>query len=108
MGPQDASFLYLETPASHQHVGGLAILDPSTAPSGNLSFDDVVRVVSSRLHLVPRFRRKVVVPPFGVGRPAWVDDAGFDVAFHIRKAALPSPGGRNDLTEFVQRVLSRP
>jgi diacylglycerol O-acyltransferase len=89
-------------------VGGLAILDPSTAPGGKLRFDDVVRVVSSRLHLVPRFRRKVVVPPLGAGRPAWVDDAGFDIAFHMRKAALPSPGGRGDLTEFVQRVLSRP
>jgi diacylglycerol O-acyltransferase len=65
-------------------------------------------VVSSRLHLVPRFRQRVVFPPLGAGRPVWIDDAGFDIAFHMRKAALPSPGGRRDLTEFVQRVLSQP
>jgi diacylglycerol O-acyltransferase len=108
LGPQDASFLYLETPASHQHVGGLAILDPSTAPGGKLTYEAILRVVSSRLHLVPRFRQRVVFPPLGAGRPVWIDDVGFDIAFHMRKAALPSPGGRRDLTEFVQRVLSQP
>ena len=108
LGPQDASFLYLETPAVHQHVGGLAILDPSTAPGGRLTYEDLVRVVSSRLHLVPRFRQKVLVPPLGAGRPVWVDDAGFDPGFHLRRAALPSPGGRRELVEYVQEVISRP
>jgi diacylglycerol O-acyltransferase len=84
------------------------VLDPATAPGGRLTYDTLLRVVSSRLHLVPRFRQRVMFPPFGAGRPVWVDDAGFDISFHIRKAALPAPGGRRDLTEFVQRVLSRP
>jgi diacylglycerol O-acyltransferase len=65
-------------------------------------------VVSSRLHLVPRFRQRVLFPPFGAGRPVWADDSGFDIAFHIRRSALPSPGGRRELTEFVQRILSQP
>jgi diacylglycerol O-acyltransferase len=49
-----------------------------------------------------------VVPPFGAGRPVWVDDPGFDLSFHVRRTALPSPGGRRELAEFVQRVHSRP
>lgn len=108
LGPQDASFLYLETPAVHQHVGGLTILDPSTAPAGRLRHQDVVRVISSRLHLVPRFRERVMFPPLASGRPVWVDDPNFDIDFHIRKAGLPSPGSRRDLAEYVQRVISRP
>jgi diacylglycerol O-acyltransferase len=84
------------------------VVDPATAPGGALTYDSLLRVVSSRLHLVPRFRQRVVFPPFGAGRPVWVDDSGFDISFHIRKAALPAPGGRRDLTEFVQRILSRP
>src|SRR2546428_2638258 len=108
LGPQDASFLYLETPSVHQHVGGVAILDPSTAPKGKLAYDDLVRVISSRLHLVPRFRQKVVFPPLPVARPLWVDDPTFDISFHLRRAALPTPGGRRELIDFVQRVISRP
>ncbi|MGH2556929.1 MAG: WS/DGAT/MGAT family O-acyltransferase [Actinomycetota bacterium] len=108
LGPQDASFLYLETPTVHQHVGGVAILDPSTAPNGKLTYPDVVRVISSRLHLAPRFRQKVVFPPLAVARPVWVDDANFDLDFHMRRAALPAPGGSRELVDYVQRVISRP
>jgi diacylglycerol O-acyltransferase len=104
----DASFLYLERPHVHMHVAGLAVLDPSTRPAGPLSFDDLARLVSQRIHLVPRFRQKVLIPPFRAGRPLWVDDDGFDLMFHLRRAALPAPGGRRELAEFVQRVHSRP
>jgi diacylglycerol O-acyltransferase / wax synthase len=108
LGPQDASFLYLETPSVHQHVGGVAILDPSTAPSGRLSHPDLVRVISSRVHLAPRFRQRVLFPPFATARPVWVDDVNFDVAFHMRRSALPSPGGHRELIDYIQRVISRP
>jgi diacylglycerol O-acyltransferase / wax synthase len=108
LGPQDASFLYLETPAVHQHVAGLSILDPSTAPEGRLTMGTVREVIASRLHLAPRFRQKVVFPPLGLARPVWVDDAAFDLEFHLRRAAIPTPGGRRELIEYVQRVISRP
>jgi WS/DGAT/MGAT family acyltransferase len=104
----DASFLYLERPAVHMHVAGLAIIDPSTRPGGRLLAEDLASLIASRIHLVPRFRQKAVVPPFGVGRPVWVDDEDFDIDFHLRRAALPAPGGRRELADFVQRVHSRP
>jgi diacylglycerol O-acyltransferase / wax synthase len=108
LGPQDASFLYLETPTNHNHVGGVAILDPSTAQGGTLRFEDLVAVITSRLHLVPRFRQKVIFPPIPIARPVWVDDGNFDIDFHLRRAALPKPGGRKELIDYVQRVISRP
>jgi diacylglycerol O-acyltransferase / wax synthase len=104
----DASFLYMERPNVHMHVAGLAVLDPSTRPGGPLRFEDLMRLVAERIHLVPRFRQKVLMPPLGAGRPVWVDDEGFDLSFHMRRAALPAPGGRRELAEFVQRVQSRP
>ena len=104
----DSSFLYLERPNVHMHVAGLAILDPSTRPGGALPSEDVASLVDARIHLVPRFRQKAVFPPFGVGRPMWVDDDDFDIHFHVRRAALPAPGGRRELADFVQRVHSRP
>jgi diacylglycerol O-acyltransferase len=108
LGPQDASFLYLETPNVHQHVGGLAILDPSTAPGGTLTYERLIDVIGSRVHLAPRFRHKIVFPPLATARPVWVDDSKFDLSFHIRRAALPTPGGRRELIDYVQRVISRP
>jgi WS/DGAT/MGAT family acyltransferase len=104
----DASFLYLERPAMHMHVGAVSVLDPSTCPSGRLRFEDVRELMASRLHLAPRFRQRVVDVPFHLGLPMWVDDPAFDLAFHVRRAALPSPGGRRELADQVQRVLSRP
>jgi diacylglycerol O-acyltransferase len=104
----DASFLYLERPTVHMHVAGLAILDPATRPGGRLGYEDLARLITERIHLVPRFRQRVVLPPLGAGRPVWVDDTDFDVSFHLRRAALPSPGGRRELADYVQRVHSRP
>jgi diacylglycerol O-acyltransferase len=104
----DASFLYLERPAMHMHVAGLSVLDPSIRPDGRLSFEDVRSVIASRLHVAPRLRQKVAMVPFNVGRPLWLDDPGFDLGFHLRRTALPSPGGRRELADQVQRVLARP
>src|SRR5688572_7728794 len=89
------------------HVAGLVILDPKTRPDGALRAEDLATLITDRIHLVPRFRQKAVFPPFGLGRPVWVDDEDFDVDFHLRRAALPSPGGKKELADFVQRVHSR-
>jgi len=104
----DANFLFLETPSVHMHVAGLSILDPSTRPEGQLRFEDLVDLVKQRLHLVPRFRQKVMFVPFNLGLPVWVDDQHFDLDFHLRRAALPAPGGRRELADYIQRVVSRP
>ena len=104
----DASFLYLERGGVHMHVAGLVILDPKTRPGGVLRADDLAKLIQDRIHLVPRFRQKAVFPPLGLGRPVWVDDEDFDVEFHLRRAALPAPGGKKELADFVQRVHSRP
>jgi len=102
----DASFLYLERPAMHMHVAGLSVFAPRD--DGPLTYDDVARIVEARLHLAPRLRQRVFRVPGNLGRPFWVDDDRFDLDFHLRRAAIPSPGGRLQLERAVGRVLSRP
>ncbi|HVF08695.1 MAG TPA: wax ester/triacylglycerol synthase domain-containing protein [Actinomycetota bacterium] len=102
----DASFLYLETPAVHMHVAGVSVFDPRD--DGSLTYDDVQRVVEARLHLAPRLRERILQIPLGLARPFWVDDERFDLDFHLRRAAIPSPGGRFQLERAIGRVLSRP
>jgi diacylglycerol O-acyltransferase / wax synthase len=102
----DASFLYLEKPAMHMHVAGLSVFAPRE--DGPLTYDDVERVVAARLHLAPRLRQRVLPVPGNLARPLWVDDDRFDLDFHLRRAAIPSPGGRFQLERAAGRVLSRP
>jgi WS/DGAT/MGAT family acyltransferase len=102
----DASFLYMETPAMHMHVAGVSVLAPRA--DGPLTYEDVQRVVEARLHLAPRLRQRVLEVPGGFARPRWTDDERFDLDFHLRRAAIPAPGGRFQLERAVGRVLSRP
>ena len=102
----DATFLYLETPSLHMHVSMAAIFDPTTVPGG-YSFEKLRDLVSSRLALAPIFSRRLVEVPFRLGHPCWVDDPSFDIDYHMRRAALPSPGGMDELSQFVGDVCSR-
>lgn len=102
--PQDASFLLLEAPNVPMHIGSLAILDNS---SGQLTYERLVEIVERRLALVPRYRQKVRQVPLGLSRPVWVDDRDFDLTYHIRRSALPTPGTDDQLYELVSRLSSR-
>lgn len=107
----DAAFLEMEDPALHMHVGGLLIFDappPLPDDAQGSRFARFLTLVRARLHLVPRYRQKLVTPPFGLGNPVWVDDPQFDLSYHVRHAALPKPGTTAQLTEYCARILSRP
>jgi diacylglycerol O-acyltransferase len=102
----DASFLYLEKPTMHMHVAGVSVFAPRK--DGSLTYEDVQRVAEARLHLAPRLRQRILRIPLSLARPLWVDDERFDLDFHLRRAAIPTPGGRLQLERAVGRVLSRP
>src|SRR5215510_811155 len=103
----DASFLALETANTTGHVGGLSVLDPRDAPEP-LTLARLTEVMAERLPLVPVLRRKLLNVPFGLDQPYWVDDADFDIEYHVREIALPRPGSDAQLTEQVSRLHARP
>jgi len=98
----DASFLTNESSVSHMHVGAILIFEGPPP-----RYIDLVEHVRSRLHLVPRFRQKLVVPPLEAGRPLWADDVNFNLPYHIRHTALPQPGGEAQLKRLAGRVFSQ-
>lgn len=98
----DASFLYLETPNSPMHVGGLAIIE------GPLEFDTFRDIIQSRLHLVPSFTQRLVEVPLSLDYPYWIDDPNFNLSRHMHHTALPQPGDWKQLRRLASRLFSQP
>ena len=99
----DASFLHMENGGAHMHVAGLMLFDGDPP-----SYDELVEVTESRLHLVPRYRQKLAFVPLGQGRPRWVDDPHLNLRYHVRRTALPPPGSQAQLKALAGRVFSQP
>jgi WS/DGAT/MGAT family acyltransferase len=103
----DATFLAIETPTTTGHVGGLSIIDPSTATEP-LTLERLTALFAERLPLIPVLHRRLHTVPLGLDQPYWVDDPDFDIEFHLRELALPAPGDDRQLGEQVARLHARP
>jgi WS/DGAT/MGAT family acyltransferase len=98
----DAALLDNERSQTPLNMGGVGVLAPG------LDYATVAQVLERRLDRVALARRRVRPAPPGAGRPVWVDDPDFDLSYHLRHAALPAPGDRRQLGEFVSRLIARP
>jgi WS/DGAT/MGAT family acyltransferase len=99
----DTSFLHLENGGAHMHVAGVLIFRGEPP-----HYDDLVAMIESRLHLVPRYRQRLAFVPLDQGRPVWVDDPHFNIAYHVRHAALPTPGTDHELRVLAGRLFAQP
>jgi diacylglycerol O-acyltransferase len=93
LSAHDSVFLSWERPEQPMHVAECMVYD------GPITAADMVRMIGERMHLLPRYRQKVVPAPLGIAHPTWEDDPDFDVALHVDELTLPAPGD--------DRVLSR-
>ncbi|AIY45755.1 MULTISPECIES: WS/DGAT/MGAT family O-acyltransferase [Mycolicibacterium] len=105
LSASDAAFFHLENTATPMYVGSLSIL---RKPRAGLSYETLLETVEHRLPQIPRYRQKVREVTLGLARPVWVDDRDFDITYHIRRSALPSPGSDAQLHDLIARLGSRP
>ena len=84
------------------HVGSVLVFE------GSMSFRDFYDTMASRIHLVPRLRQRLVMVPFSIGKPYWVDDPAFNLDMHLQHVALPSPGNWKELRRLAARIFSTP
>jgi WS/DGAT/MGAT family acyltransferase len=101
LSPLDASFLEVETPTAHMHVGWVALFSPpedGEAPT----FSSMRQFIEARLPRVPRYRQKLAFVPFGINDPVWVDDPEFDISRHVLHSTA------TDIDGLLELVLSTP
>lgn len=100
LSPSDLSALQAERGPVHMHVGGVVVFD------GEVDRETVIQRLRDRIHLIPRYEMRLDSPPLGLANPVWVHDDTFDVERHVRRAALPAPGGDAELCELVGHLMS--
>ena len=100
----DAAFYQREDTTTPMYVGSLSIL---RRPRGGLSYERLLETVEHQLPRTPRYRQKVREVTLGLARPVWIDDPDFDITYHVRRSALPSPGSDAQLHEVVSRLAGR-
>jgi WS/DGAT/MGAT family acyltransferase len=103
----DVSFLNMETPSVFGHVSSVTIYDPTGAPGG-AGLDATKQIILERIDQLTPFRRRLVEVPLGLDLPYWIEDPNFDIDFHVRHHAIPSPGSPEQLAEAVSRIIARP
>ena len=104
LNPLDAMFVDAEDADPHvsMAIASIAVFE-GPAPSQ----EEFIAHLAGRLPRVPRYRHKLRTVPFRLGRPVWVEDPDFDLRYHVRRTALPAPGGDRQLAELMARVMSQ-
>jgi len=97
----DASFLEIESPTAHMHVGWVSTFLPP-ADGVRPTFEELRDHVATRLWRAPRYRQRLAPVPLGLAPPRWADDESFDICNHV----LHSPG--RDLAEVADMAMSVP
>ena len=96
----DAAFLNFEKKESPMHIGSVSIFE------GEVPFNQFVKAMSAKLHLLPRYQQKVTPDPFGLGHPTWEFDADFDIRQHVFRVKLDAPGTEAQLIELTGRLFT--
>jgi WS/DGAT/MGAT family acyltransferase len=101
--PVHTSLLHLEDADQHTHLGmgALAVLDGPIPDHQSLT-----STLGERIAACPRFAQRLRRRVFDLSAPQWVEDTGFDLARHICRIAVPSPGTDAELFSVVAEVMS--
>lgn len=98
--PLDATFLYVERPNETMHIGGCMVYE------GDFSKEYVLQQLAARMHLLPRYRQRVLFPPFLVSHPVWVDDPAFNLENHVEEVRIPEDADHQVLARAAAEAYS--
>ena len=102
----DAQFIYDERPDEPQHTLKISFLGERA--SAAWSFASAKSDLARRLAQLEPLQWRALRVPFDLNHPVWVADPELDLDWHLRRAAVPAPGGRDELCEAISQILSAP
>jgi diacylglycerol O-acyltransferase / wax synthase len=110
LSPLESAFLHAEADGIPMHMASIGIFEDGALldASGELRIDELRRLISSRLHLVPKLRQRARPGLLREAPPTWNDDPDFDIAAHVRHERLPAPGTEAQLLAHCARLLGTP
>ena len=108
LSARDAWFLYAERPSTPLDLGTVYVFEGGSRVPGGRGALGIEETIRERLHLVPRYRQRILRAPMNLAHPVWVDDPNFDLGAHVRREVLPPPGDGAAVRKLVMRILSRP
>jgi WS/DGAT/MGAT family acyltransferase len=101
MSAEDAWFLYFEKPHAPLHIGSVAIYE------GQIPFEQMYASLDARMHTIPRYRQRAVIPPFFAGHPTWEDDPKFSLDRHLKLITIDPPGTEEQLRELCSDLFAK-
>lgn len=108
----DSMFFHLESDNRPMHISSCIIFKPKRAGRGKASSLDITEIRSlfenCLLPQVPILKCKIQSVAFDLDQPYWIKEENFNLDFHLRHIALPSPGNWDDLRDMIAQLHSRP
>ena len=108
LNAQDVGFIYQESIKTPMHISSLGIFDQSTANTQRTSKKQIIEYLSQRVHKAPILRQKLLHTPLEWERPYWLNDAEFDMDYHVRRIQLQAPGNKDQLNALVSTLMQTP
>lgn len=95
----DTVFLHLEREGMPLNVASVCLFE------GDISLEECLQFIESKLPLLPRYLKRVVPAPFGLGLPSWEYDPEFDLHRHVTEVSLKH-GTDTELKSLAGKLFS--
>ena len=99
LSAHDAVFLHWERAEQPFHVCECMVY------AGKVTAADMKRMLEERMHLLPRYRQRIVFTPLDLDHPTWEDDPEFDLGRHIAESELPAPAGDRQISTYCGELF---
>jgi len=99
---QDASFIYGESRNGPLHIGSLSFFEDE------ITYPELIQHFESKLHLLPRYRQRLVGVPFNLNHPTFEDDPDFKIENQVKFHQLPADTSEAQLIEAALAIFRKP
>jgi diacylglycerol O-acyltransferase len=102
LSTQDATFIYAESDSGPLHIGSIGLFE------GEIGFDSLLRHIENRIHLIPRYRQRLVEVPLNLAHGMMEDDPNFSVENHAFHHQLTPGLSEADALAEMMTIYEKP